>query len=281
MTDPKTWFTPDALQPYWHDTTPPAQIALAYLAQDGKRFRPRLLATLYTTLGGTSQTIPRQLAIAIECFHKASLIHDDIEDSDPTRDGYPALHTQYGIPTAINTGDYLVAQGYQLILQTPLDQPTLLQIVTHATRAYHALAQGQGEELALSNAPQPPTQTTILRLHERKTAAAFRAAVLIGATAAGAPAPLCNALGTFATAAGIAYQIADDFNDSAAPPDTNRPQRPTLYSLPPPCPDADLLEAHLQAARAAIQPLESSLRQTLEAILDRMVPPSTLLRMRQ
>ena len=44
--------------------------------------------------------------MSIEAFHKASLVHDDIEDDDPFHYGEESVHNRYGIPTAINIGDY-------------------------------------------------------------------------------------------------------------------------------------------------------------------------------
>ena len=44
----------------------------------------------------------KKLAVAVECFHKASLIHDDIEDHDERRYGDPTMHEVYGIPIALN-----------------------------------------------------------------------------------------------------------------------------------------------------------------------------------
>ena len=57
----------------------------------------------------------RRTALAIETFHKASLVHDDIEDDDTFRYGRETLHRQYGVGTAINVGDYLIGLGYRLV----------------------------------------------------------------------------------------------------------------------------------------------------------------------
>ena len=59
----------------------------------------------------------RRLAVAVECFHKASLIHDDIEDNDSLRYGEPTLHVSHGVPFALNVGDFLLGEGYRLIGQ--------------------------------------------------------------------------------------------------------------------------------------------------------------------
>src|SRR4029079_4630281 len=57
----------------------------------------------------------KRAALSIETFHKASLVHDDIEDDDLFRYGEQTLHRRFGMPTAINVGDYLIGLGYRLI----------------------------------------------------------------------------------------------------------------------------------------------------------------------
>ncbi|MFA7370094.1 MAG: DUF116 domain-containing protein, partial [Kiritimatiellales bacterium] len=99
------WF---AVSNNWNTETRTAQIAYDWLLKDGKRWRPYLLASTYSALNDGTTELPdevRRLAIAVECFHKASLIHDDIEDNDNLRYGQPTFHKQYGIPVAINAGD--------------------------------------------------------------------------------------------------------------------------------------------------------------------------------
>ena len=79
----------------------------------------------------------RLTATAVECFHKASLIHDDIEDGDRQRYDQPTLHAEYGVPFALNAGDFL--------MQVPLldnqcggrielpGKPGLLNLLMHPT----------------------------------------------------------------------------------------------------------------------------------------------------
>src|ERR1019366_6984627 len=73
-------------------------------------------AATLSTNGLTAIPDPvRRAALAIEAFHKASLVHDDIEDDDTFRYGREPLHRQHGVPTAINIGDYLLGFGYRLV----------------------------------------------------------------------------------------------------------------------------------------------------------------------
>ena len=100
-------------------------IAYDWLAQGGKRSRPFITLAVYDALKGGQGTLSvegwslpdsvRRTALAIEAFHKASLVHDDIEDDDTFRYGQETLHRQYGVSTAINVGDYLIGLGYRLV----------------------------------------------------------------------------------------------------------------------------------------------------------------------
>ena len=103
-------------------------VALAWLKEGGKRLRPFVTIAAYAVArhgtdildcgDRTSDMIPqpiRRVALAIEALHKASLVHDDIEDDDDFRYGQPTLHRVHGVGQAVNIGDYLIGLGYRLI----------------------------------------------------------------------------------------------------------------------------------------------------------------------
>ena len=118
-----------------------------WLLKEGKRWRPFLLACSYSALNSGTTDLPdevRRLALAVECFHKASLIHDDIEDADDLRYGQPSLHCQVGIPVAINIGDFLIGEGYRWISTVETRTSELFRI---AAENHRTLCLGQGEEL--------------------------------------------------------------------------------------------------------------------------------------
>ena len=80
----------------------------------GKRWRPFLTASVVQSLVETSQDgwseDLKRICVAVECFHKASLIHDDIEDEDDQRYGEQTLHASHGVAVALNVGDLLVGE---------------------------------------------------------------------------------------------------------------------------------------------------------------------------
>src|SRR5262245_13440113 len=134
-------------------------IAYDWLAQGGKRSRPFITLAAYDALKGAPATLSaeglslpdsvRRTALAIEAFHKASLVHDDIEDDDTFRYGRETLHRQYGVPTAINVGDYLIGLGYRLVARDrkELGGDVAADVLNKLSEAHLKLSEGQGAEL--------------------------------------------------------------------------------------------------------------------------------------
>lgn len=209
----RRWFAPESLAELMGETSTEAQrVGQEWLMTGGKRWRPMLTAAVYETAGGDVERI-KSAAVAVECFHKASLVHDDIEDNDDERYGVPTVHKRIGVPAAINAGDYLIGEGYRLLAAADFPGAVRAEMVLSAARGHRALCLGQGEELAFCRHPAPVAESAVLRIYEQKTAAAFEVAVLVGALAAGVDAATCAQLSAFSQAVGTAYQIQDDIED--------------------------------------------------------------------
>ena len=217
-----TWFTPAALRDTLADgDTQSERIAREWLACAGKRWRPFLVACVWKALQDDPTTpFPddlKKLAVAVECFHKASLVHDDIEDSDDLRYGEKTLHAQHGIPVALNVGDLLLGDGYRLIAETDAPAAVRAQMLRIAAEGHRTLCLGLGNELTLANEPTPLTPLEVVGIHRQKTAPAFEVALRIGAAFGGADADLHATLTAYSEALGIAYQIRDDIDDLTNP----------------------------------------------------------------
>jgi geranylgeranyl pyrophosphate synthase len=216
------WFTPEALDA----VLGPAEggvdrVARAWLGAEGKRWRPFLAACAYKALqDDPSAPLPRSLrmaAIAVECFHKASLVHDDIEDADDRRYGRPTLHVEHGVPVALNAGDLLVGEGYRLLAGCGAPPQVSAELIRIAAAGHRELCVGQGAELEWMRCPAPITADQAIDIFRRKTAPAFRVALGIGAAIGGATAETQQVLSDYSEALGIAYQIRDDLEDFADP----------------------------------------------------------------
>jgi geranylgeranyl diphosphate synthase type II len=77
-----------------------------YPQRAGKGFRPGLCIATCSAFGGTTDSVLR-CAVALELFHNAFLVHDDVEDGSLSRRGLPTLAAEYGVPIAVNVGDAL------------------------------------------------------------------------------------------------------------------------------------------------------------------------------
>ncbi len=173
-------------------------IALDWLRRGGKRFRPFITLASYTAIRqgksalnpqadliGSFSTGVRQAAVAIEALHKASLVHDDIEDDDAYRYGEETLHRRYGSAMAINVGDYLVGLGYRLMAagKDEFGAACAADILSHLSQAHLKLCRGQGAELlwrqrgTFAISPRPRELMVIYAL---KTAPAFEAGMYAG-----------------------------------------------------------------------------------------------------
>ncbi len=225
-TEVRGWFATDALDRIMgtvRDDDETEQIARDYLATGGKRWRPYLATCTYMALESDRQedepvltAAVKQAAVAIECFHKASLVHDDIEDGDAQRYQRPTLHTAVGIPVALNVGDFLVGEGYRLLAELGVPALTAIAAEGHVT-----LSRGQGRELLWVRNPEPLPSIQVLEIFRQKTAAAFEVALRLGATLAGADAETHDVLCNYSEALGIAYQIKDDLEDFNGDADSN------------------------------------------------------------
>lgn len=193
------------------------RIARDWLMRAGKRWRPFLAVATYQALTSSQDsTIPddlRRVAVAVECFHKASLIHDDIEDGDTQRYGQKTLHEEHGVAQALNIGDLLIGEGYRLLASCKASPEARVEMMRVAAEAQRELCRGQGAELAWARNPGPLTPVQVVDIFRRKTAPAFEVALRLGAIHAGKHEEVSDVLGAFSRSLGIAYQIRDDLDD--------------------------------------------------------------------
>lgn len=230
-----SWFEPAALDTIaGRATTQTDQIAREWLARSGKRWRPFLAACAFKALENDPEAVLpaglKKLCIAVECFHKASLIHDDIEDNDSLRYGEPTLHEKYGVPVALNAGDLLLGEGYRLIVECGASPEATVEMIRIAAEGHRTLCAGQGAELCWARSPEPLSSLTVLDIFRKKTAPAFEVALRLGATYGGGDEDIADVLARYSEALGIAYQIRDDIDDLTGKDaeDDLAAQRPSL-----------------------------------------------------
>jgi geranylgeranyl diphosphate synthase type II len=188
-------------------------LMLDYPLRAAKGLRPALCMASCRALGGHLEAV-LPTAAALELYHNAFLLHDDVEDGSEKRRNEATLNRQHGAAIAINVGDGMLA----LTMQPLLDNAGLiglgrtLRILHTVARMARESAEGQGVELRwIRDGEYTPSDRAYLRMVLKKTAwYSFVAPVAIGATAAGAAGDDVTRLTRFATVLGIAFQIQDD-----------------------------------------------------------------------
>ncbi len=222
------WFTPaslDLIMGLGEGET--EKIAREWLGRAGKRWRPFLAVAAFQALrDDTAAPLPsdlKKIAVAVECFHKASLIHDDIEDNDAQRYGEKTLHEEHGVAVALNVGDLLIGEGYRLIAATRLSAEQKAAMLLVASEGQRQLCRGQGAELVWAQKPAPLTSLQVLDIFRKKTAPAFEVALQLGALYAGMEKheEVADVLSAYSESLGIAYQIRDDLSDLGDKGETN------------------------------------------------------------
>jgi geranylgeranyl pyrophosphate synthase len=204
-------------------------IAHHFLSQGGKHSRPFIVLAVYNALTGgagthgdsaawVKQLSPaiKRVAMSIETFHKASLVHDDIQDDDQFRYGQPTLHRQYGTPTAINVGDYLIGLGYRLVSReaAALGPDVVADILDCLADAHLKLCEGQGAELLWRDAGDKAlTPADAIEIYAFKTSPAFEAALFSGLRLVGPVDEYVTPVQQYARQLGVAFQILNDLGD--------------------------------------------------------------------
>jgi geranylgeranyl diphosphate synthase type II len=205
------------------------RLAGEFLSRGGKFLRPFITLAAFDAVAADRaaesdrqevEALPprdsvKAAAVAIEVFHKASLVHDDIEDDDQMRYGRSTLHVERGVPCAINVGDYLVGLGYRIMSGLPGVVAAMQRdMVAVLADAHVRLAQGQGAELWWRDATDKrlaPAES--LEIYGLKTSPAFEAAVAVGIRLAGIEPEKAGAIRRYALHVGTGFQILNDLKD--------------------------------------------------------------------
>ncbi|HTQ31977.1 MAG TPA: farnesyl diphosphate synthase [Opitutaceae bacterium] len=206
--------------------------AMRYSLQaGGKRLRPLLVlaaADLFAPqppsetkppghAGENADALPA--AIAVECLHTYSLIHDDLPamDNDDFRRGRATAHKKFDEATAILAGDALLTHAFALLGDhyhaTPALAVALVNDLALAAGSYHLIG-GQMEDMLAEKTPATAAQLEFI--HANKTAAMIRTSLVLGGRIGGAADPYLAMLRTAGQHLGLAFQIIDDVLDATA-----------------------------------------------------------------
>ena len=183
-----------------------------YTSNAGKRHRPLICMLACEAVGGDSEKA-RAAAAAIEHFHTAALIHDDIEDASETRRGEPCLHVREGLGLAINAGDLALSLVTGTVVDDPgLDDRVKLRVLHELVEMTTRTIEGQALDIGWARDDRFDITTADYLLMANHKTAFYSGAVplAIGSIIGGGSETQTATLRAFGMASGLAFQIQDD-----------------------------------------------------------------------
>ncbi|MDC3337047.1 polyprenyl synthetase family protein [Flavobacteriales bacterium] len=179
------------------------------LSIGGKRTRPALLLMATDLFDGDSNEAIN-CALAVEVFHNFTLLHDDIMDHAPLRRGNVTVHERWGINEAILSGDVMMVQAVQLMMQCP--DGVLRDVLEVFNVTAVEVCEGQQMDMDFEKRSDVSIAEYI-KMIELKTSALLAGAMKIGALIGGATKVDAELIYEFGRNLGISFQIKDDILD--------------------------------------------------------------------
>lgn len=176
------------------------------IGQPGKRVRP-LVTLLSSRMAGQTPAIAKDLAVACELTHAATLLHDDVLDEGTERRGAPTARVVYGNSASVLGGDHLLIEALRRVRRAPqielLDR--MLDVIDLMVFA-EALQLAQRETFE-------PIRERYMEVANGKTAVLFAWGMYAGGLVGGLPQEHCERLASVGTDLGLAFQAVDDLLD--------------------------------------------------------------------
>lgn len=185
------------------------------LARPGKGFRGELVRLGFRLAGGSE--MPAALPALVELIHAGSLVIDDVEDDSARRRGAACLHRIYGVPLAVNVGNWLYFWPLELVDTLGLPAPAANELRRLMGRAMFRCHYGQALDLSvqIGRVPQRWIPPVVARATALKTGTLLELAAAVGAVAAGASPDRIATLARFGRRMGIGLQMLDDLGNLA------------------------------------------------------------------
>lgn len=196
----------------YHDEPKELYGAINYiLSLGGKRARPAM-ALMASNLYGEIDDNAKKVAMAIEVFHNFTLISDDIMDESSLRRGEPTVHKKYDLNTAILSGDAMMIEAINWLLE--IDNDDLIPYVMRRFCKY-AMEVCYGQQYDINFETRDDVSIDeYIEMIRLKTAVLLGSAMSIGAKVAGAKEEDIEHLQKFGENIGIAFQLQDDYLDT-------------------------------------------------------------------
>ena len=185
----------------------------------GKRLRATL-PWLVAKAVGDSHFGLLDIGAAIEIVHNFTLVHDDIMDDDDTRRGLNAVHIEYGLPTAINAGDAMLAIAFErLVSAKGIDNKDIAAMVNRLAWMVRRVSEGQQLDIEFEDRIAV-SEEDYFEMIEGKTAVMFLTCAEIGSRMSGADDETIQCMADWGLAVGLCFQLMDDLIDVLSDSDT-------------------------------------------------------------
>lgn len=251
----------------------------------GKRIRPGLVYA-----SGAALEIPLlpldRIAVAIECIHAYSLVHDDLPamDDDDLRRGIPTAHKAFDEATAILSGDALQAFAFEW-LSEPVDglraehQLKLIKVLAVAAGSRGMVG---GQAIDLASVGLGLEERALETMHAHKTGALINACVMMPAYCSDSvDEKQRDSLNRYANSIGLAFQVQDDILDVESDTQTlgkqqgadvaaNKPTYPSILGMAGAKQKLQLLHQESLAALDDFGPEADLLRNIAQFIVQRI-----------
>ncbi len=175
----------------------------------GKRMRP-LLTLMSTYLFTDNWQRAVRPALGVEVFHNFTLMHDDIMDRAPLRRGKPTVHEKWNDNIAILSGDVMLVNAYDLLLDVDVDK--LKSILARFSRTAAEVCEGQQMDMNFETR-WDVTEAEYVEMIRLKTSVLLGYALELGGLIAGADAETNRHLYESGVNIGIGFQLKDDLLD--------------------------------------------------------------------
>lgn len=187
----------------------------------GKRLRPVFGLKTFLMFDDNFERYMKY-AVAVECIHTYSLIHDDLPsmDNDDYRRGKKTNHKVFGEDIAILAGDALLNTAFELMVMD--DENLENELIQYKRKieaikeiSYYSGINGMigGQVIDITSNKENITKEKLFNMYKMKTAGLFQAAIISGAIIGGASNEEIEILKDYSLYLGLSYQIQDDILD--------------------------------------------------------------------
>lgn len=214
-----------------------------FLRRPSKNFRSHLVTVGFrmasetqerTALSAEESRICASLSDVLESIHSGSLVIDDIQDGSKQRRGAPSMHERYGLPLALNAGNWLYFRPFEWIreLDLPEKQELAIYRLCHQTMFEAHLGQAIDLGTRIDEIEKDKVKALCMRSLRLKTGALTSLALGLGAIAGSATPERLEALREFGHEFGMALQMFDDIGNLNLPSGTSKRHEDLILRRP-------------------------------------------------